>query len=90
MEPTGGEIVDAVEGDEEAKARLAEMIASDPRVRLALAEAIIREVVTEPVLSSVGEEVGRVREYVDSEMEELRRYVDSRLEPILRELRAAG
>ena len=62
MSLTAEDIVRLFEEDVRARKRLAELLVSEPDVRFALANAILREVATKEDLRELREEMFRVRE----------------------------
>ncbi len=77
---TAEDIVRLFEEDARARKRLAELLISEPDVRLAIINAVLREVATKQDLR---EAVRELREYMDTRFKELKEYVDTRI----RELR---
>ena len=76
MSLTAEDIVRLFEEDVRARKRLAELLVSEPDVRLALANAILREVATK-------EDIRELRKELRDEMyrirEELKAYIDARI-----------
>ena len=76
MSLTAEDIVRLFEEDVRARKRLAELLVSEPDVRLALANAILREVTTK-------EDIRELRKELRDEMyrirEELKVYIDARI-----------
>ena len=70
-EITASRIVDLIEGDKEARRRLAAIIASDPDTRLAIINAALLELATKKDLDKLEGRIARLEERIDG--------VDSRL-----------
>ena len=81
---TAEDIVKLFEEDVRARKRLAELLMSEPDVRLALANAILREVVTKDDLKELRAEMHRMREELRDEIykvrAELKAYIDAKVE----------
>ena len=94
MPITAEEVVKLFEEDARARRRLAELLVSEPNVRLALANAILREVATKEDLRQLREELRAemrdLREELKAEMqklrEELKDYVDARVNGLERRI----
>ena len=81
---TAEDIVRLFEEDVRARRRLAELLVSEPDVRLALANAILREVATKDDLKELRAEMHRMREELRDEIykvrAELKAYIDAKVE----------
>ena len=72
---TAEDVVRLFERDAGARKRLAALLVSEPEVRLAIINAVLRDVATRQDLR---EAVRELREYVDKRFTELKDYVDKR------------
>jgi len=73
---TAEDIVKLFEEDVRARRRLAELLVSEPDVRLALANAILREVATKDDLRELREEL---KAYIDAKVEGLEKLFNARI-----------
>ena len=73
---TAEDIVKLFEEDVRARKRLAELLVSEPDVRLALANAILREVATKDDLRELREEL---KAYIDAKVEGLEKLFNARI-----------
>ena len=73
---TAEDVVRLFERDAGARRRLAELLVSEPEVRLAIINAVLRDVATRQDLR---EAVRELRDYTDKRFAELKDYVDRRL-----------
>ena len=91
---TAEDIVELFRRDARARRELAVLLVSEPEVRLAIVNAVLREVATkedierlrEEFRSELRSEIEALREYVDRRIGELREYVDRRFERIEAEI----
>jgi len=82
---TAEDIVKLFEEDVRARRRLAELLVSEPDVRLALANAILREVATKDDLKELRAEMRRMGEELRAE---LKAYIDAKVEGLEKSLNA--
>ena len=80
---TAEDIVELFRRDARARRELAVLLVSEPEVRLAVVNAVLREVATKEDLEKLRDEFRRemeaLRQYIDRRVEELREYVDRRI-----------
>jgi len=76
---TAEDIVKLFEEDVRARKRLAELLVSEPDVRLALANAILREVATKDDLRELREEL---KAYIDAKVEGLEKLFNARINSV--------
>ena len=88
---TADDVVKLFEEDVRARKRLAELLVSEPDVRLAIINAVLRDVATKSDVESLRKEfkdsVEALRNEFKSDIESLRREFKSDLEALRRELR---
>ena len=88
---TADDVVKLFEEDVRARKRLAELLVSEPDVRLAIINAVLRDVATKSDVESLRKEfkdsVEALRNEFKSDIEALRREFKSDLEALRRELR---
>ena len=88
---TAEDVVELFRRDERARRELAVLLVSEPEVRLAIVNAVLREVATRGDVERLREEMRRemegLRSYVDRRLEELKSYVDRRLGELREEVR---
>ena len=88
---TANDIVELFRRDARARRELAVLLVSEPEVRLAIINAVLREVATKEDLERLRVEtrqtIDELRSYVDQRLEELKKYVDQRIEELREELR---
>ena len=96
---TAEDIVELFRRDERARRELAVLLVSEPEVRLAIVNAVLREVATkediERLREATRQDIERLRaetrrdiERLQQAIEALRRYVDERLERLREEFRS--
>ncbi len=92
MSITAEQIVKLFEKDERARKRLAELMVTEPDVRLAIINAVLRDVATKRDLEELGRELKRdiegVRNEFKADIEKVRRELKTEIEGVKRELKA--
>jgi len=84
---TAEDVVKLFEEDVKARKRLAELLVSEPDVRLAIISAVLRDVATKGDVDGLRKEVEAFREEMREAFESLRREFKGDLEALRRELR---
>ena len=84
---TAEDIVKLFEEDAKARKRLAELLISEPDVRLAIISAVLRDVATKGDVESLRKEIEALRAETKSDIEALRKEFKSDVEALRREFR---
>ena len=84
---TAEDIVKLFEGDARARKRLAELLVSEPDVRLAIISAVLRAVATKSDVESLRKEIEALRAGTKSDMEALKSATESDIEALRKEMR---
>lgn len=88
MSITADQIVRLFEEDARARRRLAELLVSEPDVRLAIINAVLRDVATKHDIEILRKELGAEIAATKQEIAELRRELREDVDGLRRELRA--
>ena len=69
------DFIKTLEEDKSARMRLAELLVSEPQMRLVMLNAILKEVATKQDVKELGEKIENVRSELDSKIEGVRKEI---------------
>ncbi len=79
-------MVDLFEKDASARKRLAELLVSEPDVRLAIINAVLRDVATKSDIQELRKEISELRATTKQDIQELRKELKGDIETLRKEM----